>query len=55
MWGVELQWGKRENKGDGEMATFDIDGVPTSLLVVSSDDLRVQLSFKYNFGTRVGG
>jgi len=24
-------------------------------LIESSDDLRVQFSFKYNFGTRVGG
>ncbi|MGB5585719.1 MAG: DcaP family trimeric outer membrane transporter [Gammaproteobacteria bacterium] len=51
MWGVELQWGKRDNKGDGQMDT--IDGL--SRLVKSSDDLRVQLSFKYNFGTRIGG
>jgi len=51
MWGVELQWGKRENKGDGQMAL--IDG--QNRLVESSDDLRVQLSFQYNFGTRVGG
>ena len=51
MWGVELQWGKRNNKGDGQVDT--IDGV--SRLVESSDDLRVQLSFKYNFGTRIGG
>lgn len=51
MWGIELQWGKRENKGDGQVET--IDGV--SRLIESSDDLRVQLSFKYNFDTRVGG
>ncbi len=51
MWGIELQWGKRENKGDGQI--IDIDGV--SRLVESSDDMRVQLSFKYKFGTRVGG
>jgi hypothetical protein len=46
MWGVELQRWKRENQGDGEMAIFDDHGVPTSLLVESSGDLRVQLSFQ---------
>lgn len=51
MWGVELQWGKRENKGDGQVAF--VDGADR--LIESSDDLRVQFSFKYNFGTRVGG
>jgi len=50
MWGVELQWGKRENKGDGQLASVGADR-----LIESSDDLRVQFSFKYNFGTRVGG
>ena len=51
MWGAELQWGKRENKGDG--LTAIVDGAPR--LIESSDDVRLQLSFKYNFGTRVGG
>jgi hypothetical protein len=34
MWGGELQYGERENNSDG----------------FSSDDLRIQFSFKYNFG-----
>jgi hypothetical protein len=34
MWGGELQYGERENNSDG----------------FSSDDFRVQFSFKYNFG-----
>lgn len=34
MFGPEIQWGKRENARDG----------------FSSDDLRIQFSFKYNFG-----
>jgi hypothetical protein len=51
MWGVELQWGKRENKGDGQVAF--VDGADR--MIESSDDLRVQFSFKYNFGTRIGG
>ncbi len=55
MWCVEPQWRKRKNRGDGEMAIFDFYGVPTTLTVENSDDLSVQLSFQYNFGTRVGG
>lgn len=39
MWGGELQYGKRENFSDG----------------FTSDDLRVQFSFKYNFGYSWGG
>ncbi|MGH9867433.1 MAG: DcaP family trimeric outer membrane transporter [Candidatus Polarisedimenticolia bacterium] len=39
MWGGEVIWGDRENFDDG----------------FSSDDLRVQLSIKYKFGTSVGG
>jgi hypothetical protein len=39
MWGPEVQWGKRENNTDG----------------FTSDDLRVQFSFKYNFDWRLGG
>ena len=39
MVGGELQWGKRENFSDG----------------FSSDDFRVQFSFKYNFSYKVGG
>jgi len=51
MWGVELPWGKRENKGDGQVASVD----SADRLIESSDDLRVQFSFKYNFGTPAGG
>lgn len=39
MWGGELQYGKRENNSDG----------------YSSDDLRIQFSFKYSFGYSWGG
>jgi hypothetical protein len=39
MWGGELQWGDRENNSDG----------------FTSDDLRIQFSFKYNFGFSWGG
>ena len=51
MWGVALQCGKGENKGDGQVDI--VDGA--SRLIQSSDDLRLQLSFKYNFATRPGG
>jgi hypothetical protein len=37
--GGELQWGKRENLSDG----------------FSSDDYRIQFSFKYNFSYKLGG
>ena len=39
MWGAELQWGDRENNSDG----------------FTSDDLRFQISVKYNFGYSLGG
>ncbi len=39
MWGGELIWGERENNSDG----------------FTSDDLRLQFSFKYNFGYSWGG
>jgi hypothetical protein len=39
MMGGELQWGSRENFSDG----------------FSSDDLRIQFSFKYNFSASIGG
>jgi hypothetical protein len=47
-WGGELQWAKRENKGDGEVDP----GI--NQLVESSDDFRIQFSFKYNFGKTFG-
>jgi len=50
-WGVELQWGKRENKDDGGSAV--VDGA--TRLIESSDDLRIQFSFKYNFASRISG
>ncbi|MFV1984884.1 MAG: DcaP family trimeric outer membrane transporter [Thiohalomonadales bacterium] len=49
-WGVELQWAKRENKGDG--LTDKINTV--TRLIKSSDDVRLQFSFKYNFGKTFG-
>jgi hypothetical protein len=39
MWGGELQWGDRENNSDG----------------FTSDDLRFQVSVRYNFGYSWGG
>jgi len=39
MTGVELQWGRRENNDDGW----------------TTEDYRVQFSFKYNFSTQIGG
>ena len=39
MWGGEIQWGKRENNSDG----FDVD------------DVRFQISVKYNFAHSFGG
>ena len=39
MWGGELIWGERENNSDG----------------FTSDDLRIQFSFKYNFDYSWGG
>jgi hypothetical protein len=39
MMGGELQWGRRENFSDG----------------FTSDDFRIQFSFKYNFSVSVGG
>jgi len=50
-WGVELQWAKRENKGDGQNETIN----SVSRLIKSSDDVRLQFSFKYNFGKTFGG
>jgi hypothetical protein len=37
--GPEVQWGRRENNSDG----------------FTSDDVRVQVSFKYNFKSQIGG
>jgi len=49
MWGVEAQWGERQNNGDGS-----ID--PTlGELIESFDDLRFQVSLKYSFGHSWGG
>jgi hypothetical protein len=39
MWGFEVQWGQRENNSDG----------------FTSDDLRFQLTAKYNFSKKFGG
>ena len=39
MFGGELQWGRRENFSDG----------------FHSDDVKVQFSFKYSFGAKLGG
>jgi len=39
MMGAELQWGRRTNFSDG----------------FSSDGLKLQFSFKYNFSAKIGG
>jgi len=49
MWGVEVQWGERENNGDGS-----IDPI-LGELIESFDDLRFQVSVKYSFGHSWGG
>ena len=49
MYGVELQYGKRQNKGDGQTDTVSGE------VIESFDDIRVQFSIKYTFGTRIGG
>jgi len=46
-WGGELQWAKRENKGDGQIDSN------LNKLVESADDLRLQFSFKYHFGKTI--
>ena len=51
MYGVELQYGKRTNKGDGQTDT--VDG--TLRNIESFDDVRVQFSIKYTFGINIGG
>ncbi|VGO17880.1 hypothetical protein PDESU_06482 [Pontiella desulfatans] len=48
-YGLELQYGKRENKGDGQME--DVDGDGTAELIESFDDIRIQFSVKFAFGT----
>ncbi len=51
MCGIEVQYAKRENKGDGVVE--HIDGVDRE--IQSFDDLHIQFSFKYNFSTGLGG
>lgn len=45
IYGVELQWAQRDNKGDGGIAV--VDGAPRR--IESSDDFRVQFSVKHTF------
>lgn len=47
-WGGELQWAKRNNKGDGQLDPS------LGETVESSDDFRIQFSFKYGFGKTIG-
>jgi len=49
MYGVELQYGKRTNKGDGQ--TDSVSGES----IESFDDFRIQFSIKYTFGATFGG
>jgi len=50
MYGVELQYGKRQNKGDGQTDT--VDGSLRN--IESFDDFRIQFSIKYTFGVTLG-
>lgn len=50
-YGLELQYGKRINKGDGQ--TEVIDG--TARNIESFDDIRLQFSVKFAFGAKIGG
>jgi len=43
-----VQYGKRTNKGDGQLA--DIEGDGTDELIESFDDIRLQYSVKFTFG-----
>jgi hypothetical protein len=52
-YGLELQYGKRTNKGDGQ--TEDVDGDGTDELIESFDDFRIQFSVKFTFGASLGG
>jgi hypothetical protein len=54
-YGLELQYGKRENNGDGQTEDFG-DPTPNVQTVESFDDFRVQFSVKFTFGaTLLGG
>lgn len=48
MYGVELQYGKRTNKGDGQTDSVSVESIE------SFDDIRVQFSIKYTFGATIG-
>ena len=52
MYGVELQYGKRQNKGDGQ--TEDFGGTIGVKNIESFDDIRIQFSIKYTFGITLG-
>ncbi len=46
-YGLEAQYGKRQNKGDGQIVGGN--------LIESFDDFRVQFSIKFAFGAKLGG
>jgi hypothetical protein len=50
-YGLELQYGKRENKGDGQ--TENIGGAIRN--IESFDDFRIQFSVKFSFGATING
>ncbi|MDF7826137.1 DcaP family trimeric outer membrane transporter [Pontiellaceae bacterium B12227] len=54
-YGLELQYGKRQNKGDGQMFDFDDDATTPDVLIESFDDIRIQFSVKFAFGATLGG
>lgn len=52
-YGLECQYGKRKNKGDGQ--TEDFGGTIGTQTVESFDDFRVQFSVKFTFGATLNG
>lgn len=50
-YGLELQYGKRKNKGDGQTENFG--GTVGVQNVESFDDIRIQFSVKFTFGASV--
>lgn len=54
-YGLELQYGKRTNKGDGQTEDFGDATTPNIQTVESFDDIRIQFSVKFSFGARLTG
>jgi len=52
-YGLEAQYGKRQNKGDGQTEGFG--GTIGVKNIESFDDFRIQFSVKFAFGAKIGG